>query len=179
MKTRLVILLIITTLTCKGQTFKEIIRGIRAEYQMTNSNRQLTKASIELSNKSTEGGLLELFKDTEGNIRKLVATYHGESGKLIEEYYVKNNKLFFCLMRKFEYNRPIYWDKNKAKENNDHEVFNLRKSKIFESRYYFNSDEQLILFVDKDKQNYQSKEQLKKPETITLKKFKTLIAIRK
>jgi len=67
-------------MTCKGQTFSDIIRDIRTEYKLTNSNRHLTKEFIELSNQSTESGQLITLKDTNGNSRKLIATYYGESG---------------------------------------------------------------------------------------------------
>jgi len=174
MKTRLVILLIITTMTCKGQTFSDIIRDIRTEYKLTNNNRNLTKDSIELSNQSTESGQLITLKDTNGNSRKLIATYYGENGKLIDEYYLSNNKIIFYLTRQFIYNRPIYWDMNKAKENNDSEVFDISKSKIIENRYYFDSNEKLILFIDKDKKNIRAKAELKKSETEILKEYKTL-----
>jgi len=174
MKTRLVILLIITTMTCKGQTFSDIIRDIRTEYKLTNSNRLLTKDSIELSRQSTEAGQLITLKDTNKNTRKLIATYYGESGKLINEYYLKNNKLIFYLTRQFVYNRPIYWDMNKAKENNDSEVFDISKSKVIENRYYFDSNEKLILFIDKDKKNIRATVQLEKFETDILKEYKTL-----
>jgi len=174
MKTRLVILLIITTMICKGQTFSDIIRDIRTEYKLTNSNRLLTKDSVELSRQSTEAGQLIILKDTNGNTRKLIATYYGESGKIINEYYLRNNKLIFYLTRQFVYNRPIYWDMNKAKENNDYEVFDISKSKIIENRYYFDSNEKLILFIDKDKKNIQATVQLEKFETDILEEYKTL-----
>lgn len=179
MKSRLVILLIITTITCKGQTFSDIIRDIRTEYKLTNNNRLLTKDSIELSRQSTEVGQLITLKDTNGNTRKLIATYYGESGKLINEYYLKNNKLIFYLTRQFVYNRPIYWDINRAKENNDSEVFDISKSKVIENRYYFDSNEKLILFIDKDKKNIQATAQLEKFETEILKEYKALKYIRK
>ncbi len=161
-------------MTCKGQTFSDIIRDIRTEYKLTNSDRLLTKDSIELSNQSTESGQLITLKDTNGNIRKLIATYYGESGKLIDEYYLSNNKLIFYLTRQFIYNRPIYWDMNKAKENNDSEVFDISKSKIIENRYYFDSNEKLILFIDKDKKNIRAKVKLEKVETEILTEYKTL-----
>jgi len=159
---------------CKGQTLSDIIRDIRTEYELINSNRLLTKDSIQLSRQSTEAGQLITLKDTNRNTRKLIATYYGESGKLINEYYLKNNKLIFYLTRQFAYNRPIYWDMNKAKENNDSEVFDISKSKVIENRYYFDSNEKLILFIDKDKKNIRATVQLDKFETDILKEYKTL-----
>ena len=161
-------------MTCKGQTFSDIIRDIRTEYKLTNNNRHLTMDSIELSNQSTEYGQLITLKDTNGNSRKLIATYYGESGKLIDEYYLSNNKIIFYLTRQFIYNRPIYWDMNNAKENNNSEVFDISKSKIIENRYYFDSNEKLIFFIDKDKKNIRAKAELKKSETKILKEYKTL-----
>jgi len=78
------------------------------------------------------------------------------------------------LTRQFIYNQPIYWDMNKAKENSDSEVFDISKSKIIENRYYFDTNEKLILFIDKDKKNIRAKAELKKSETEILKKYKTL-----
>jgi hypothetical protein len=63
---------------------------------------------------------------------------------------------------------------NNAKENNDSEVFDISKSKIIENRYYFDSNEKLILFIDKDKKNIRAKAELKKSETKILKEYKTL-----
>ena len=63
---------------------------------------------------------------------------------------------------------------NKAKENSDSEVFDISKSKIIENRYYFDTNEKLILFIDKDKKNIRAKAELKKSETKILKEYKTL-----
>jgi len=54
-------------MTCNEQTFSDIIRDIRTESKLTNSNQHLTKDSIELSNQSTESGQLITLKDTNGN----------------------------------------------------------------------------------------------------------------
>ena len=77
------------------------------------------------------------------------------------------------MSRQFVYNRPIYWNINKAKENNDSEVFDISKSKNIENRYYFDSNEKLTLLINKDKKN-QATVQLEKIEIDILKEYKTL-----
>ena len=68
---------------------------------------------------------------------------------MIEEYYFDEAGLIFVFEQEYRYNRPIYWDAERAKENGDEEVFDINKSVIIENRYYFNGDE-MVRWLDRD-----------------------------
>ena len=158
MKTAITILLIFTINICYGQNIDNRISEIRKLYISINSNQNLNKDSIDISDESSEGRQLISYKDSSGNLRKLVTVFNGESGKLIEEFYISNDKLIFAFTERYDYNRPIYWDDKVAKENGDNVVFEYNKSVISENRYYFDNNEILIRWIDKDKkvvQDYQ------------------------
>ncbi|MBU1075853.1 MAG: hypothetical protein KKH98_01080 [Spirochaetes bacterium] len=133
----------------------KIISLIRDNYVQINSNigkfRLVTK---EFSGESTEGGSAEIYYKDKTAV-KIVITYYGEMGKSIEEYYFSEEKLIFVFVRDYQYNRPIYFDAQYASENND-EAFDIEKSKVLESRYYFHN-EGLIRWIDEDKKKMNKK----------------------
>jgi hypothetical protein len=179
MKTILTILLIFVISTCKGQSINDRIMEIRTENSLINNDKDLIKDSIDLVGESTEGGLLKTYKDSKGKLRKINAVYCGETGKVIEEYYVKNDKLIFVLNQQYVYNRPIYWDEKLAKENHDTVVFDYNKSKISESRYYFDDDEKLIQLIEKDRIIIQERHKLDKVSSDIIKEFESLKRMKK
>jgi len=151
--------LIVTLLTfflCFGlanaQSNDEILKKIRAEYKIIQANlTSYKKIYAKSDTESTEGGEVISFFDK--NEIKLIKTIsYWETGKNITQYYFKNQKLFFVFDQNFKYNRPIYWDKKKSKENGDSEYFNPKKTKISADRYYFDN-ENLFLWLDNDKKN--------------------------
>lgn len=99
---------------------------------------------------STEGGHSIAYYDKDNDIKLIEITWFGETGKRITEYYFDNQKLFFAVDQNIIYNRPIYWDKKEAKEMNDKEAFDPKKTKVKVDRYYF-KNEKLFLWLDKKK----------------------------
>ncbi len=136
------------------------ISPVLAQSQQTEVNRikQLTSlikinlskydtANIDLW-ESTEGGEAIGYYDA-GKLLCIVAVYYGEMGKATTAYYFENGKLIQTIQTDESYNRPIYYDKKRAAENNDKETFDPAKSKIETTSYYF-LNEKLILLLDKD-----------------------------
>lgn len=76
--------------------------------------------------------------------------WFGETGKRMTEYYFDNEKLIFAFDQVFLYNRPIYWDEKTAKEYDDKEVFDAKKTTVEENRYYFNNED-LFQWLDNEK----------------------------
>jgi hypothetical protein len=107
--------------------------------------------SIDIIGESTEGGQgLAYYSDN--NIKLIEITWYGETGKRKIEYYFDNKQLFFAFDSRYQYNRPIYWNEKLAKENNDKEVFDSKKTTVKEDRYYFLNDK-LIRWINSDKKN--------------------------
>ena len=75
----------------------------------------------------------------------------GETGKRKIEYYINEGKLIFAFEQNFEYNRPIYWNEKTAKENGDTELYDSRKTRVQEDRFYFH-DEKMFLWLDNEKE---------------------------
>jgi hypothetical protein len=109
---------------------------------------------------SSEGGFIEYYFDN-NQLKKVLEIHFGETGKFITEYYYTKGELIFVYTKEYQYNRPIYWDKQAAKEMGDNEVFDLKKSKIKKNEYYF-KNETLIGWV-----NYKGK-----AEAVGSKEFK-------
>lgn len=160
MKIKLVLAFISIVFICFGQSVDHKIIEIRNEYNLINSNQNLSKDSIGIFGESTEGGYMCTYKDLVGNNRKIICSYFGETGKAIIEYYLKNDKLIFVLIQRYEYNRPFYWDEKMAKENGDSIVFDDSKTKISENRYYFDNSENIIQWIDINKKTIIDKQKL-------------------
>ena len=130
----------------KKYTDEEIdnkVKTIRENFKRINSTSKWTKVDTKsIHGQSTEGGTAKFYYSING-LEKIVATYYGETGKSIEEYYLENGKILFVFEQIYRYNRPIYWDEQRAQEHGDNEEFDMEKSEITENRYYFDKD---ILF---------------------------------
>jgi hypothetical protein len=161
---------------CFGQPIDVQIAEIRKEYNLINGNRSYIIDSTEVSDYSTEGGQLTYYKDSVGNIKKLVAAFYGEAGQQIEEFYLSEGKLFFAFTQHYEYNRPIYWTDEMAKENGDNEAFDISKSVITENRYYFDNNEILIRYIDENKNIFQESQELEKIDSEIKSEFSDLIS---
>ncbi len=106
-------------------------------------------SEIDIFDFSTEGGLAKAFYNKNDLVLIKIELFF-ELGKIYNDYYFKNNEIIFVLQQKFAYKRPIYYDEQTAKENNDNEYFDLNKTIIIESKYYFN-DNVLIDFIQDGK----------------------------
>jgi len=100
-----------------------------------------------IGGQSTEDGELTGYYDKD-NLKLMTVVYYGETGKRQTDYYFDNGQLCFVQDIFYRYNRPIYWDGTKAKENRDTVAFDSDKTEINEhDRYYFDSKE-LIHWID-------------------------------
>ena len=133
-----------------AQSNDQTLKDIREEYKVIQNNlSSYQKVNSDVENQSTEGGEIIAYFD-ETDLKLIITKGYGETGKNITEYYFENQKLFFVFDQRFDYNRPIYWNKKLAEENNDNEVFDPNKTKINADRYYFDN-EKLFLWLDNDK----------------------------
>lgn len=90
-----------------------------------------------ISDQSSEGAeLIGYYKNNE--LALMTISYFGESGKRVTEYYYMSEMLYLVEDTYFKYNRPIYWDEKKAKEQGDTQTFDPTKTEINEhDKYYF------------------------------------------
>jgi hypothetical protein len=127
------------------------IRKLYSQIQQEKTTYDTTK--IEVWDESTEGGdIVKYYKNGELKLgEKLLA---GEMFRTIESFYFEE-ELFFVLKTYIKYNRPIYYNKGMAKENNDNEWFNPEKFITEENRYYF-QNQKLFLWIDEKKNELKS-----------------------
>lgn len=153
-KTRPLILSTLILLTSNfllGQDKDSLVADIRMKYSEIRTNAlHYDTRMIEIWDESTEGEQADGYYDN-GELKLIEVLWLGETGKRIIEYYFHDGQLIFAFDQVFNYNRPIYWDEETAKENGDNEVFDPKKTTIKEDRYYFNN-EKLFLWLDIDKQ---------------------------
>ena len=116
--------------------------------QIITKNYEIT--TVDDNDKSSEGGVIEYYSRN-GELKKIVTKYYGEGGKSITEYYVKNNNnIYFIYDVDYHYNAPPYIK----------ETFDKKKTEIKEKRYYFDSDGNLIRYIDENKKIIEDKEKL-------------------
>lgn len=127
-----------------------LVKDIRLKYINIKENLNFYDTTmIEIWDESTEGGQATAYYE-KGQIKLIEVIWLGETGRRQIEYYFNDGKLIFAFDQEFNYNRPIYWDEETAKENEDSEVFDPKKTIVKEDRYYFN-DEKLFLWLDNNK----------------------------
>lgn len=129
------------------------IRYIREQFKKINEQAGTT-APKTFTIDEGEGGEVSIYT-ADSRMVKVTATFYGETGKLIEDYYFDDQGLIFVFVQEFSYNRPIYYDKEVAKKNEDDEWFDESKTEVEENRYYF-KNEQLIRWLDPDKKEISS-----------------------
>ena len=128
-----------------SQAVKQIIK----DHNATNNYKNYQITTADDNDKSSEGGVIEYYSRN-GELKKIVTKYYGESGKSITEYYVKNNNVYFVYNANYHYNAPLYVN----------ETLDKKKTKIKEKRYYFDSDGNLIRYIDENKKIIEDKEKL-------------------
>jgi hypothetical protein len=146
----LLLLIVLSHQVYSQASVETAIQSIRSKFQKINAAAALAKPdTIQLEEYSTEGADMLVYKKN-GLVIKLIVHAYGETGKSVDEYYMDDKGLIFGYIKKYDYNRPIYWDKQKAKENADDQWYDEKKTKITENRYYF-KDEKLIRWIGPDK----------------------------
>ena len=127
-----------------------IIKDIRTKYKEIRENlSSYTLTKIDILNESTEGGEGKACFD-KNDLKLIEVVWYGETGKRIIEYYFDNDKLFFAFDQLFEYNAPMYLDKETAIEEGYDDYFDPEKTTVKEDRYYF-ENEILIRWLDNNK----------------------------
>lgn len=119
-----------------SEKLADSLQSIRANFKRINSISQWTSISTEELPESAEGGTARYFYHNK-QLEKIVAQQYGECYQVLSEYYLLNGQLSFAFERRYQYNRPIYYDATAMKANNDTEAFDLDKSSITELRSYF------------------------------------------
>ena len=123
------------------------VEDVRAEYELIQKDMpKYEKVAVPDNGNSTEGGEAVYYYENK-RLKVIVAGYFGETGKMHEEIYFGDNYPIFVYKERHTYNAPIT-DKK----------FNEKRTKIHKERYYFDSNKNLIKYIDpKDKEITDSK----------------------
>lgn len=148
------------------------IAQIRKDYTSTNAEENYAVKEIGDSEQSTEGGVIRYYFQN-GIVKKIRTEYFGETWRGMTEYYVKNGKVYFIFNRTEKYNVPYYINADWYRENDVEigEVFDSKKSEIFEKRYYFDENMKLIRYTDENKKNIENVQKLKEIEKEILNEY--------
>ena len=170
---KIAVLFILTNLINFGASDIEgKIVQIREDFSSTNAVKNYVIKEVEDSEQSTDSGVVKYYLQ-DGVVKKIVAEYFGESGNNLTEYYIKNGKVYFIFDKTEKYNVPYYMDSKWYKENEikNGEIFDKRKSKFFEKRYYFDENEKLIRYIDENKKIVENGKKLREIEKDMLKEY--------
>ena len=132
-----------------AKSTSQIVEQIIKDHHATNNYKNYEVTTADDNDKSSEGGVIEYYSRN-GELKKVVTKYYGEGGKSITEYYVKNNNVYFVYDADYHYNAPFYME----------EIFDKKKTEIKEKRYYFDSDGNLVRYIDENKKTTEDKEKL-------------------
>ena len=168
-----VIIVVLVSLVSFGNINVESkIDQIRKDYASTNAIKNYIVKEIEDDEQSIEGGVIRYYFQN-GIVKKIVAEYFGESGNNLTEYYIKNGKVYFIFDKTEKYNVPYYVNADWYKRDNMKvgEVFDSRKSKISEKRYYFDENMKLIRYVGENKKIIENVQKLKEIEKNVLDEY--------
>ena len=170
---KIAVLFILTNLINFGASDIEgKIAQIREDFSSTNAVKNYVIKEVEDSEQSTDSGVVKYYLQ-DGVVKKIVAEYFGESGNNLTEYYIKNGKVYFIFDKTEKYNVLYYVDSKWYKENEikNGEIFDKRKSKFFEKRYYFDENEKLIQYIDENKKIVENGKKLREIEKDMLKEY--------
>ena len=121
------------------EEWKSRLSSIEANVNRIDTIKNWTKFFSKELEISTEGGDATFFQN-DTLTEKIEVNIFGETFQEHNEYYLLNNRLSFVLVKKYVYNRPMYYDSAAMKENNDSVTFDFSKSTIQYNRFYFNND---------------------------------------
>lgn len=144
------LLLFLCTGFLSGQSSDSIIKDIQIKYQSIRDNlKGYDTVSSDIWEESAEGGrIIGYYNGKE--LKFIKGSYFGETGKTEMEYYFDNGVVFFVFEKKYNYNRPIYWDKKHMEEYSDTAMYDPAKTILTENRYYFHN-EKFIRWLDNKK----------------------------
>ncbi len=127
------------------------IAQIRKDFASTNAVKNYVIKEVEDPEQSTDGGVVKYFSQN-GIVKKIVVEHFGESWNSLTEYYVDSK----------------WYKENELKKG---EVFDKRKSKFSEQRYYFDENEKLIRYIGENKKVVENGQKLKEIEKDILKEY--------
>ncbi|WP_223600474.1 hypothetical protein [Chryseobacterium sp. GVT01B] len=131
--------------TTNSKGLKKQLKPIQTNFKRINSMTKWTfvkKKDIE--GESAEGGEATFYYTDKG-LEKVIARHYGEMGQKLIEYYLLNGRLSFVFEKEYRYNRPLFYDAEAMKENNDTEAFDLKKSEITITRNYFENGNIILI----------------------------------
>lgn len=131
---------------------------IRKTVSHINSIEDWSSIVMKELSESTEGGKAKYYL-FDGKLQKIISQHFGETFQLLTQYYIHDDKLCFVIEQRTNYNRPIYYDQEMMKENDDREAFDIDKSEIIEHRSYFENNRLLHQINNKDSTTNLSQEQ--------------------
>ena len=167
-----ILFLLVSLINFGASNIEGKIAQIRKDFASTNAVKNYVIKEVEDSEQSTDGGVVKYFSQN-GIVKKIVVEHFGESWNSLTEYYVKNGKVYFIFDKAEKYNVPYYVDSKWYKENKlkNGEVFDKRKSKFSEQRYYFDENEKLIRYIGENKKVVENGQKLKEIEKDILNEY--------
>ena len=155
------------------KSLDEKLSPIKENFKRINSieNKNWSSIKSKFLEGSTEGGEVTYYR-WKNNLEKISAKQYGETYQVLTEYYLLSGKLSFVYQKALKYNLPIYMNNP---DENSKEVFDYKKSKIYESRYYFENG---ILIKQISDENSTS-EYLKERQEEILKNFNKVMKLEK
>ena len=167
-----IIAVLLSLISFGNSNIESKIAQIRKDYKGTNAIKNYIVKQIEDDEQSIEGGVIRYYFQN-GIVKKIITEYFGETWRGTTEYYVKNGKVYFIFDKAEKYNVPYYVDSKWYKENEikNGEVFDKRKSKFSEKRYYFDENEKLIRYIGENKKIVENGQKLKEIEKEILNEY--------
>ncbi|EEX75901.1 hypothetical protein [Leptotrichia hofstadii] len=168
-----VIIAVLVSLVSFGNVNVESkIAQIRKDFMSTNTAKNYAIREADDSDRSTESGIVKYYSQN-GIVKKIVVEHYGEIWNGLTEYYIKNGKVYFIFDKTEKYNVPYYVNADWYKRDNMKvgEVFDSRKSKISEKRYYFDENMKLIRYVGENKKIVENVQKLKEIEKNVLDEY--------
>ncbi|WP_039901608.1 hypothetical protein [Leptotrichia sp. oral taxon 879] len=167
-----IIAVLISLSSFSASNIENRVAQIRKDFMSTNAAKNYAIREADDSDRSTEGGIVKYYSQN-GIVKKIVVEHYGESWNGLTEYYIKNGKVYFIFDKTEKYNVPYYVNTDWYKRDNMKvgEVFDSRKSKISEKRYYFDENMKLIRYVGENKKIIENVQKLKEIEKNVLDEY--------
>ena len=167
-----ILFLLVSLMNFGASNIEGKIAQIRKDFASTNAVKNYVIKEVEDPEQSTDGGVAKYYLQN-GIVKKILVEHFGESWNSLTEYYVKNGKVYFIFDKAEKYNMSYYVDSKWYKENEikNGEVFDKRKSKFSEQRYYFDENEKLIRYIGENKKVVENGQKLKEIEKDILNEY--------
>ena len=167
-----IIAVLISLASFSASNIDNRIAQIRKDYANTNVVKNYVVKEIDDLEESTDGGIVKYYSQN-GIVKKIIVEHYGESWNGLTEYYIKNGKVYFIFDKTEKYNVPYYVNADWYKRENVKvgEVFDNKKSKISEKRYYFDENMKLIRYVGENKKIDENVQKLKEIEKKVLTEY--------